>query len=178
MLGARRRQPPPSEMPSLVPVERVQFAIRKRPQPLENSTAIETTDPSEEGIPFPETMLRYETPDDDVASHLAEVKEGQEVGQPAEPLEDRRSAERKPIFSGARLLFPGGREYECMIVDYSKTGVRLRFRTKLQLPEYLAIVSQRPLLNTPARTVWQDGNTAALHFLQKDPSDPQLSFDF
>lgn len=167
-----------------VPVERVLFAIGQGQRELDEDV--------EEGIPYPADKYTYESSDDDdlyddrLAHALALKGEAAPADpeQMTDPGEDTRLAQmrkhrRKPIYSDARLSCPDGRTIDCMILDFSEGGAKVRFITTMQLPEKLKIVSKRPTLDTLARVAWQNGSTAGLQFLASNETHTgQLTFEF
>ncbi len=81
-------------------------------------------------------------------------------------MDDMRQAARKAIWCVCSLKSSGGEIREAVIMDVSKTGVRVRFHTRGMLPERVQVKAGRIGLNRMARVAWQTVSDAGLEFIQ------------
>ena len=81
------------------------------------------------------------------------------------PSRENRRGVRKGIWCVCTILTEGGAAREGIILDVSKTGVRIRFRTRGTLPTIVKIKASRIGLNRYARVVWQSTFDAGLEFI-------------
>ena len=79
--------------------------------------------------------------------------------QPA-PSSDRGTAYRE-----ASVVFESGYSLRCIVLDYSKTGVRLRFPTNEVLPPRVIVKAGAVGVSGPARVVWQHNSEVGLELL-------------
>lgn len=93
----------------------------------------------------------------------------------AEPSEARRS-DRVDVWSISQLIHPTGHRQECVVVDHSDHGARIKIRSRRELPEFVVLISKRPQIMTRARVVWQDLQSAGLEFLpdHAEAENPEL----
>ena len=80
------------------------------------------------------------------------------------PSEKRRGA-RKGIWCVCSILTEAGDIREGIILDVSKTGARVRFRSRGTLPRVVKIKASRIGLNRYARVVWQSTFDAGFEFI-------------
>ena len=81
------------------------------------------------------------------------------------PARDKRRGARKGIWCVCTIYYEGGATREGIILDVSKTGARVRFRTRGTLPRLVKIKASRIGLNRFARVVWQSTFDAGLEFI-------------
>lgn len=75
-------------------------------------------------------------------------------------------AERENSFKAAVVTFPTGYKARGIVVDYSATGVRIRFQTIEHLPEVVTLSVPGLNMTAQARLVWSDRIDYGLEFLQ------------
>lgn len=75
-------------------------------------------------------------------------------------------AERENSFKEAVITFPTGYKTRGIVVDYSATGVRVRFQTVEHLPDVVMLSVPGLNMTTKARMVWHDRIDYGLEFLQ------------
>lgn len=81
------------------------------------------------------------------------------------PRVDGRRAIRKGVWCVCSISFEGGEVREGIILDLSKTGARIRFRSRGTMPPLVRIKATRIGLNRYARVVWQSAFDAGLDFV-------------
>lgn len=81
------------------------------------------------------------------------------------PRSEKRRGERKGIWCVCSVLNEAGQAREGIILDVSKTGVRVRFRSRGTLPRVVKIKASRIGLNRYARVVWQSTFDAGFEFI-------------
>ncbi|MDJ0922332.1 MAG: PilZ domain-containing protein [Henriciella sp.] len=80
-------------------------------------------------------------------------------------LTDKRFAARQDTWVLCSLTAENKDLSEVVIVDISKTGVRIRLRTRTTLPATVWVKAQRIGLNRKARLAWQNEFNAGLEFI-------------
>lgn len=77
---------------------------------------------------------------------------------------DTRIFDRERSFSQCKMVGPTGELFEGIVVDHSKSGLRIRFQNHSRLPRYVRV--RAPLLgvNRDAEVVWQDKSDAGLTY--------------
>lgn len=88
------------------------------------------------------------------------------------PRRELRRGVRKGIWCVCSIYFESGEVREGIILDVSKTGARIRFRSKGEMPQVVKIKASRIGLNRFARVVWQSTFDAGLEFIAKKPAKP------
>ena len=78
---------------------------------------------------------------------------------------NKRRGPRKGIWCVCSIYYEGGEVREGIILDVSKTGARVRFRSRGSLPTIVKIKASRIGLNRFARVVWQSTFDAGLEFI-------------
>ena len=86
------------------------------------------------------------------------------------PRKDNRRAIRKGVWCVCAVSFEGGELREGIILDISKTGARIRFRSRGTMPPMVRIKATRIGLNRFARVVWQTAFDAGLEFVLHRPN--------
>jgi hypothetical protein len=81
------------------------------------------------------------------------------------PSRENRRGARKGIWCVCTVYSEGGAAREGIIPDVSKSGARIRFRTRGTLPTIAKIKASRIGLNPFARVVWQSTFDAGLEFI-------------
>ena len=95
----------------------------------------------------------------------------QENGQSTEPIPvlrpgtDNRRVSRKDLWCVCVVETKGGEIREGVIIDVSKTGARVRFRSRGKLPRIVRVKASRIGLKRFARVVWQSAFDAGLQFV-------------
>ena len=77
---------------------------------------------------------------------------------------DKRGATREGVWSVSQIVHPSGHKEPCVIIEYSETGARIKFRSRVPLPKTVYLISKRPKLELDAQVIWQDIQTAGLRF--------------
>ncbi len=74
-------------------------------------------------------------------------------------------AARKDLWCVCRIISDGGDVREAVILNVSKSGARLRFRSRVCLPSMVRIKAGRIGLNRMAKVVWQNTYDAGVKFV-------------
>lgn len=77
------------------------------------------------------------------------------------PPQDRRFEPRSTANTRAVVVAPG-LELSCLIVDHSKTGLRLRLDRNLALPNRVQIIDIARAVALEAEVIWRKGQEAGL----------------
>ncbi len=85
------------------------------------------------------------------------------------PRAENRRMPRKGVWCVCSVYTEGGEAREGIILDVSKTGARIRFRSRGTLPEIVKIKASRIGLNRYARVAWQTTFDAGLEFIVNSP---------
>ncbi|WP_155839331.1 hypothetical protein [Hyphomonas chukchiensis] len=72
---------------------------------------------------------------------------------------------RGTAYREASVVFESGYSLRCIVLDYSKTGVRLRFPTNEVLPPRVIVKAGAVGVSGPARVVWQHNSEVGLELL-------------
>ncbi|MCR9271011.1 MAG: PilZ domain-containing protein [Henriciella sp.] len=81
------------------------------------------------------------------------------------PTAENRRGPRKGLWCVCSVFSEAGEVREGIILDVSKTGARIRFRSRGSLPRVVKIKASRIGLNRYARVVWQSTFDAGLEFI-------------
>ena len=81
----------------------------------------------------------------------------------------RRQAPRQAVYKTGSVVFPSGYKRECAIMDYSKTGMRLRFPNHEPLPPEVELMVPQMSLHVVVRVAWQDQTDAGVRYLRRVP---------
>ena len=81
------------------------------------------------------------------------------------PQSEKRKGERKGVWCVCTLISEDGATWDAVILDVSKSGARIRRRTRGTLPQIVKIKASRIGLNRFARVVWQTTFDAGLEFI-------------
>jgi len=81
------------------------------------------------------------------------------------PAENKRRGPRKDLWCVCAVETKGGETREGVIVDISKTGARIRFRSRGRLPGVIRIKASRIGLKRFARVIWQSAFDAGIEFV-------------
>nr|WP_070961483.1 PilZ domain-containing protein [Hyphomonas sp. Mor2] len=81
------------------------------------------------------------------------------------PISEKRRGERKGVWCVCSIYAQDGGTWEAIILDVSKTGARIRRRTRGTLPRIVKIKASRIGLHRFARVVWQTSFDAGLEFI-------------
>ena len=77
---------------------------------------------------------------------------------------DARIAERKTSYKFATLKLRNNMRVDCVILNYSSTGAKVKLRSHFTLPPTTRIIIPEMGINRNADVVWQSGDEAGLHF--------------
>ena len=81
------------------------------------------------------------------------------------PDVNKRRGPRRDLWCVCSVESKGGEKREGVIVDISKTGARIRFRTRGTLPGVVRVKASRIGLKRFARVIWQSTFDAGLEFV-------------
>ncbi len=81
------------------------------------------------------------------------------------PETNKRRGERRELWCICSVETKGGEKREGVIVDISKTGARVRFRSRGTLPSVVRVKASRIGLKRFARVIWQSAFDAGLEFV-------------
>ena len=81
------------------------------------------------------------------------------------PAVNNRRGPRKDLWCVCSVETKGGEVREGVIVDISKTGARIRFRTRGRLPGVVRIKASRIGLKRFAKVIWQSPFDAGIEFV-------------
>lgn len=81
------------------------------------------------------------------------------------PQKNHRRGPRKGVWCVCVIETRGGEKREGVIIDISKTGARIRFRSRGTLPDVVRIRASRIGLSRFARVVWQSEFDAGIEFV-------------
>lgn len=84
------------------------------------------------------------------------------------PFSENRRGLRKDLWCVCLIETKGGERREGVIIDISKSGVRVRFRSRGTLPNVVRIKASRIGLKRFARVIWQSAFDAGLEFVPDD----------
>jgi len=84
------------------------------------------------------------------------------------PAANNRRGARKDLWCVCSVETKGGEIREGVIVDISKSGARIRFRSRGTLPSVVRVKASRIGLKRFARVVWQSTFDAGLEFVPDD----------
>lgn len=93
---------------------------------------------------------------------------------PRDPNIDERQLERRRVSCPCKLFSENKLIRSALIVDITKSGVRVKFRVKGTLPRYLHIEAESLGLKRRVRVIWQDSHSAGLQFVMP-PENKQVS---
>ncbi len=80
-----------------------------------------------------------------------------------------RVTPRADTWSVGKVTLTGGHIRECVLIDLSETGARIRFRTRGMLSRTVKLKASRHQIDREARVVWKDMYDAGLEFLDVEP---------
>ena len=89
------------------------------------------------------------------------------------PQGEKRRGERKGVWCVSTLYSQDGATWEAIILDVSRSGARIRRRTKGTLPSIVKIKASRIGLSRFARVVWQTTFDAGLEFIAPAKNKPR-----
>ncbi|MEH6696722.1 MAG: hypothetical protein V7675_16900 [Hyphomonas sp.] len=72
---------------------------------------------------------------------------------------------RGTAYREASVVFESGYSLRCIVLDYTKTGVRLRFPTNEVLPPRLIVKAAAVGISGPARVIWQHNSEVGLELI-------------
>lgn len=92
---------------------------------------------------------------------------GRKRGAEPEPeseseLTDHRAADRQGTYKVVSVTYPSGYQRRGVIVDMSKTGLRIRFSQRGELPGQVSLKIEGMAGTHTASTVWQETYEAGL----------------
>ncbi len=83
------------------------------------------------------------------------------------PVYDRVTP-RMDTWCVGEIQLDSGHLRECVVIDLSETGARIRFRTRGKLTGIITLKASRYRINRRARVVWKDMYDAGLEFVDVD----------
>ena len=89
------------------------------------------------------------------------------------PQTEKRKGERKGVWCVCSIYSEDGATWEAIILDVSKSGARIRRRTRGTLPRIVKIKASRIGLHRFARVVWQTTFDAGLEFIAPTKKPPR-----
>ncbi|NQY97188.1 MAG: PilZ domain-containing protein [Henriciella sp.] len=89
------------------------------------------------------------------------------------PRAEQRKGERKGVWCVCSIYSEDGATWEAIILDVSKSGARIRRRTRGTLPRIVKIKASRIGLHRFARVVWQTTFDAGLEFIAPAKKKPR-----
>lgn len=89
------------------------------------------------------------------------------------PRAEKRKGERKGVWCVCSIYSEDGATWEAIILDVSKSGARVRRRTRGTLPRIVKIKASRIGLHRFARVVWQTTFDAGLEFIAPAKKKPR-----
>ncbi|MGA1342347.1 MAG: hypothetical protein ACO33A_04770 [Hyphomonas sp.] len=75
---------------------------------------------------------------------------------------ERARAARTPVYREASVVFPSGYRRKGVVMDYSHTGVRIRFPTNEMLPACVSLDARLVGIAGDAVVVWQTNSEVGL----------------
>ncbi|HRX37754.1 MAG: PilZ domain-containing protein [Hyphomonas sp.] len=84
------------------------------------------------------------------------------ISKPAEEEKDMPRPTREMVYREAYVVYASGYRRKGVVLDYSPTGVRLRFPTNERLPDEVQLNARAVGLEGTARVVWQENSEAGL----------------
>ena len=84
------------------------------------------------------------------------------------PVYDRVTP-RADTWSVGKVTLASGHMRECVLIDLSDTGARIRFRTRGILSGIVKLKASRHQIDREARVIWKDMYDAGLEFLDAEP---------
>ena len=81
------------------------------------------------------------------------------------PEQDTPRPVRGMSYREASVVYESGYARKGIVLDYSNTGVRLRFPTNEHLPSQVILHARAVNVEGPARVVWQEGSEVGLSLI-------------
>ena len=94
------------------------------------------------------------------SSSDSEAPASARVEQMVTPVKEPPRPVRASVYREANVVYESGYKRRGIVLDYSDTGVRLRFPTNEGMPEFVTLHAKGVGLQGPARVVWQKGSEA------------------
>lgn len=79
-------------------------------------------------------------------------------------LDAGRLLDRDKTFAECSITSPTGETSTGIVIDHSKTGLRVRFRNHYRLPRFVSIRVARLGVHRNAEVMWQDKGDAGLKY--------------
>lgn len=89
------------------------------------------------------------------------------VEQMVAPQDDHPRPVRAMVYREASVTYDSGYVRRGIVLDYSDTGVRLRFQTNERLPAIVTLQAKSVGLNGPARVIWQENSEVGLSLIAR-----------
>jgi PilZ domain len=87
--------------------------------------------------------------------------------------QDRRDASRKPLQFAAWVERAGEEPLECVVVDMTIKGARLRAPNAAIPNEFMLLLDNKSSLKRRCKVIWRKGFTVGLEFVQGSPDARQ-----
>jgi hypothetical protein len=81
------------------------------------------------------------------------------------PTQDRPRPARSSVYREAYVVYDSGYKRRGIVLDYTDTGVRLRFPTNEGMPEHVTVNARGVGVQGRARVVWQKGSEAGFQLV-------------
>ena len=97
----------------------------------------------------------------------SEAPSSARVHQMVEPHLDTPRPARGMVYREGYIIYESGYRRKGIVLDYSNTGVRLRFPTNERLPNEVVLNAKAVGLEGPARVIWQEGSEVGLALIKR-----------
>lgn len=89
------------------------------------------------------------------------------VEQMVAPHRDMPRPARAHVYREATVTYDSGYVRKGIVLDFSDTGVRLRFPTNERLPDNVTLNARAVGISGPARLIWQENSEAGLSLVTR-----------
>lgn len=97
----------------------------------------------------------------------ADAPTAERVHKMVEPHMDSPRPVRAMVYREAYILYESGYRRKGIVLDYTDTGVRLRFPTNERLPNQVILNAKAVGVEGPARVIWQEGSEVGLALINR-----------
>ncbi len=87
------------------------------------------------------------------------------VEQAIAPVPERPRPARAMVYREGHVVYESGYRRKGIVLDYSDSGLRLRFPTNERLPTFVTVSARAVGLEGPAEVIWQHGSEAGLKLI-------------